>query len=161
MAPAQFDQFVEGLNYPMFVVTAAAGRSRAGCLVGFSTQVCIDPPKLMVCLSVQNRTYRVARRALLLAVHVLGPEQHALAELFGAHTGDEVDKFAQCSWTPGPGGVPLLDDCPRYVVGRLLGRIPFGDHTGFVIQPLAVDAKRAGAGLTFEDVQDLDPGHPA
>src|SRR5207248_6722269 len=33
------------------------------------------------------------------------------AALFGARTGDEVDKFTRCRWTSGPAGVPLLDDC--------------------------------------------------
>ncbi|MGH3330053.1 MAG: flavin reductase, partial [Nocardioidaceae bacterium] len=70
----QFDDFVEGLDYPMFVVTTANDGHRAGCLVGFTTQASIDPPRMLVCLSVKNRTYRVAQEAEYLAVHVLGPE---------------------------------------------------------------------------------------
>lgn len=158
---AEFDAFVEGLDYPMFVVTTRSGEDRGGCLVGFTTQVSIDPPRMMACLSVQNHTYRVAQRASLLAVHLLDPDQRVLAELFGGQTGDEVDKFAQCSWLPGPDGLPLLEDCPRFVVGRVLERIPLGDHVGFVIEPLDVEAREPGEGLTFEKVEDLEPGHPA
>src|SRR5690348_6276936 len=109
----RFDAFVDGLDYPMFVVTTAHGGERAGCLVGFTTQASIDPPRMLVCLSVANHTYQVARQAELLAVHVLDKNDHDLAELFGGRTGDEVDKFAKCRWTPGPDGVPLLEDCPR------------------------------------------------
>ena len=55
------DDFVAGLDYPVFVVTAASGDERDGCLVGFSTQTSIDPPRLLVCLSKANRTTRIAR----------------------------------------------------------------------------------------------------
>lgn len=157
----QFDDFVEGLDYPMFVVTTAYDGHRAGCLVGFTTQAGIDPPRMLVCLSVKNHTYRVAQDAGHLAVHVLDPGQGDLAELFGSSTGDDVDKFARCRWSTGPDGVPLLDDCRRRIVGRILERHPFGDHAGFLLEPVDIDVAGTGAGLSFEDVEDMEPGHPA
>jgi len=157
---AQFDAFVEGLDYPMYVVTAAADGERSGCLVGFATQASIDPPRMLVCLSVVNHTYAVARRASLLAVHVLDPEQQELADLFGSETGDEVDKFHRCRWQPGPDGVPLLEDCSRCFVGRVLSRHDLGDHVGFLLEPLAVQGGDADA-ITLDDVKDIEPGHPA
>lgn len=158
----EFDDFVEGLDYPVFVVTAYDGRERAGCLVGFATQVSIDPPRLLVCLSEANRTLRVARGAELLAVHVLGAEDHAVAELFGGETGDEVDKFDRARWHDGPGGVPVLDDLPRFLVGRVLERVPFGDHVGHLLEPLAEhDEGDADGVLTLQGVDDVEPGHPA
>lgn len=111
---AQFDAFVEGLDYPMFVVTTAADGERSGCLVGFATQVSIDPPRMLVCISVLNHTYVVARDARALAAHVLDPEQHALAELFGSETGDEVDKFEHCRWRSGPYGDDVQDVEPGH-----------------------------------------------
>lgn len=161
MDPQDFDAFVGGLDYPMFVVTTAHDKHRAGCLVGFTTQASIDPPRMLVCLSTANRTYRVAEHAGLLAVHVLEPDQRDLAELFGGSTGDEVDKFGRCAWTGGPGGVPLLDDCERRFVGRVLERHRLGDHVGFLLAPVEVEAYDEGQGLTYEQVADLDPGHPA
>lgn len=158
---AQFDAFVEGLDYPMFVVTAASNGERSGCLVGFATQASIDPPRMLACLSVANHTYPVARESSLLAVHVLDPDQKDLAELFGSETGDEVDKFSQCEWRPGPGGVPLLEDCPRFVVGRVLAQHELGDHVGFLLEPVEVEADSETGGITLEDVEDIEPGHPA
>ena len=69
------DDFVEGLDYPVFVVTAASGEERDGCLVGFATQASIDPPRLLVCLSKENRTTRIAQDAEVLAVHALGADE--------------------------------------------------------------------------------------
>jgi flavin reductase (DIM6/NTAB) family NADH-FMN oxidoreductase RutF len=157
----EFGAFVSGLDYPMVVVTATDGTRRGGCLVGFSTQVSIDPPRLLVCLSDRNHTFGVARHAHLLAVHVLEPDQHDLAELFGSGTGDEVDKFTRCAWHPGPDGLPLLDDCPRRLVCRVLDTVPFGDHVGFVLQPLSGHDGTAEPALGYQQVRDLEPGHEA
>jgi flavin reductase (DIM6/NTAB) family NADH-FMN oxidoreductase RutF len=164
LSTEEFDAFVEGLDYPMFIVTTAADGEPAGCLVGFTTQASIDPPRLLVALSEKNHTYRVAKRAELLAVHVVDSDDDEIARLFGGETGDEVDKFAQCSWRPGPGGVPLLEDCPRVVVGRILERQPYGDHVGHLLEPIEVDTpdpEGSQESMGFEDVKDLDPGHDA
>jgi flavin reductase (DIM6/NTAB) family NADH-FMN oxidoreductase RutF len=162
LTTSEFDRFVGDLDYPMFVVTTTDGRDRSGCLVGFTTQTSIDPPRFLVCLSEKNHTYRVARGADLLAVHLLGDDQHDLAEVFGGETGDKTDKFTQVRWRAGPEGVPVLEDCPTYVVGRILDRTPMGDHVGFLLEPVAVDATdSASEPLTLDDVEDVDPGHPA
>lgn len=156
-----FNEFAGLLDYPVFVVTTTDGTERSGCLVGFTTQTSIDPPRFLVCLSHQNHTHDVALRADHLAVHVLDDDQHELAELFGGETGDRTDKFADCAWTDGGGGVPVLDDCPAYVVGRVLDRIPMGDHTGFLLEPVDVSVREDGEPLTLEDAQDVDAGHGA
>jgi flavin reductase (DIM6/NTAB) family NADH-FMN oxidoreductase RutF len=160
------DEFVDGLDYPMFIVTtAAAGAggavSRSGCLVGFATQCSIEPERLLVCLSKNNHTYRLARTAAALGVHVPGARQRELAELFGTATGDEVDKFAQVRWRDGPGGVPILTDCPRWLVGEVLERIDLGDHVGFVLAPLDGASAGGTGALSFSAVSDLEAGHEA
>lgn len=159
--PDGFAPFLEGLDYPVYVVTTTDGTERSGCLVGFGTQVSIDPPRMLVCLSVRNHTFRVAQGAELLAVHILGPDQRSLSELFGEETGDEIDKFSRCSWHPGPGGVPLLAGVLRLFVGRVLAQVPLGDHTGFLLDPVLVAAPSPREGLTLEDVKDLEAGHDA
>src|SRR4051794_6318507 len=110
MATGDFHTLTSLLDYPMFAVTCAHGEDRAGCLVGFATQCSIDPARYLVCVSEANHTAAVADAAPVLAVHLLAADQKKLAELFGSRTGDEVDKFAEISWTPGPEGAPLLAD---------------------------------------------------
>jgi flavin reductase (DIM6/NTAB) family NADH-FMN oxidoreductase RutF len=158
-APAGFDELVASLDYPLFVVTVAVGDERSGCLVGFTTQCSIGPPRFLVCLSVKNHTFGVAARATHLGVHALRPDDRDLAELFGGETGDEVDKFADVAWRDGPHGVPLLEG-PAWFVGRILQRVDLGDHLGHVVEPVA--AGRADAlddQLGFQDVKGVDPGH--
>ncbi|MBB4986821.1 MULTISPECIES: flavin reductase family protein [Streptomyces] len=157
------DGFTDVLDYPMFVVTAAADGERGGCLVGFASQCSIDPPRFMAWLSTANRTYRVARRASHLAVHALGREQKPVAELFGGRTGDDTDKFDRVAWRPGDGGAPVLEDCCAWFVGRVEGRVDGGDHVGFLLAPVTHSPPGPVRPplLRFGDVVDLSPGHPA
>jgi len=52
-----FDTIVGELETPAYVVTAADGDDRAGCLVGFASQCSIEPPLFVVWLSKLNRTW--------------------------------------------------------------------------------------------------------
>lgn len=157
-----FATWAGSLDYPMFIVTTVgAAGERSGCLVGFSTQCSIHPPRYLVGLSVKNHTAGVAATATHFAVHAVPRRERELAALFGEATGDEIDKFERCAWTLGPGGVPLLDACPARFVGRVLERVSaLGDHTGYVLEPVAADGD-AGDFLRFSDTRDLDPGHDA
>jgi flavin reductase (DIM6/NTAB) family NADH-FMN oxidoreductase RutF len=146
---------------PLHVVTACDGDRRDGCLVGFATQAGIDPPRALVCLSVQNLTYRIARSSPALAVHLVPDGRRDLAELFGGTTGDDTDKLAQVAWTEGPYGLPLLDECPVRMVGTVESRHPFGDHEGFLLAPVGDRSLARQRALPVSDALDIEPGHPA
>lgn len=163
-----FDDFLNPLDPPLVIVTAAVGDERSGCIVGFHSQCSIEPQRYAVWISKANHTYGVAIRAERLAVHVVTPADRGLAELFGGETGDDLDKFARCPWSEGPGGVPLLDELPQRIVGR---RIAIDDHGGdHVCITLAVDRAEVppssggddrSTPLRASDLADLEPGHPA
>ncbi|MFD3548278.1 flavin reductase family protein [Streptomyces sp. NPDC058655] len=155
------ETFTDALDGPVYVVTAAAEGKRAGCLVGFASQCSIRPPRFVVWLSTANHTYRVARAAQYLTVHLLRRDQRALAELFGGRTGDTVDKFAHAAWRPGADGCPILTDVATWFTGRVEGQIEGGDHVGFLLAPVreAPPAKDPEpAPLRCGDVRDLDRG---
>jgi flavin reductase (DIM6/NTAB) family NADH-FMN oxidoreductase RutF len=156
-----FEQLADELDYPLFIVTAAAGEELAGCLVGFATQASIDPPRFLACISKANRTYHVARAAQALVVHAVPADAEDLAELFGGQTGDDVDKFARCEWRPGPGGAPVLARCPSWFGGPVLERIDLGDHVGFLVEPSAGEHAGLSGVLGFQRARRIDPGHDA
>ena len=156
-----FDALVGELDYSMFIVTAAAGDEREGCLVGFATQTSIDPSRFLICLSVKNRTTRLAARAEYLAVHFVPAEAEGLAELFGGVTGDDTDKFAQAAWSPGPEGLPILDGCVNWFAGRVLERIELGDHVGHLLEPVACRHGASGPDFDFHRAKRIEPGHEA
>jgi flavin reductase (DIM6/NTAB) family NADH-FMN oxidoreductase RutF len=121
------------LDYPILVVTAADGERREGCVVGFATQCSLDPPRFLACLSRANRTFRRAAEFDALAVHLVPRAAAELVELFGGETGDEIDKFARCAWSPGPRGLPILDACPSWFAGTVRARHDLGDHVGYLL----------------------------
>ncbi len=156
-----FQSIVGALEYPMIIVTTAAGERRAGCLVGFSTQASIEPPRFLVCISRSNHTLAVAADATTMVVHFPSRAETELAELFGSQTGDEVDKFARCAWHEGPGGVPVLDAVPNWVAGRIVDRLDLGDHVGHLLEPIAGERGDEPPDLDFQQVRDIEAGHPA
>lgn len=157
------DPFVAGLDMPMFVVTAVHRDTgeRSGCLVGFTAQSSIGPDRFVVFLSQRNHTHGVAEHADVLAVHGLAATQRDLAVLFGTETGDKTDKFCKTPWQPGPRHVPILDGCPRLLVGEIVDRLPAGNHTGFVLAPIEARGDASVRPLMFSQVEDLDAGHEA
>lgn len=164
---AAFEELVSGMDVPMLVVTAWSEGERSGCLVGFSTQASIRPPRYLVLLSKKNHTYQVARSALTLGVHVLRGSDHAVAAHFGELTGDEVDKFAGLDGlegidvVEGPGRTPILMGLDWFV-GRVLSTFDAGDHTAFLLAPHGGSAARSEERqLSLLDVIDLDAGHDA
>ena len=155
-----FEAIVGDLNGPAYVVTTAAGTERDGCLVGFASQCSIDPPRFVVWLSKANRTYRIARSAPTLVVHVLREGDEDLAHHFGALTGDEVDKLEDVEWRAGADGCPVLARCDWFA-GSIVERVDTGDHVAFVLAPHGGRCERSGTRqLGIQDLGDIEAGHP-
>jgi flavin reductase (DIM6/NTAB) family NADH-FMN oxidoreductase RutF len=154
-----FNDLMSTLGYEVFIVTTVAQNERAGCLVGLATPVSIDPPRFLACLSVKNRTYRVAAGATGLAVHFVPEDAMDLARLFGSETGDEIDKFSVCDWTTGPMGCPILDRCPSWFVGNISAQIDLGDHQGFLLDPVATHCGPQQKWLAFPEARSIQSGH--
>jgi flavin reductase (DIM6/NTAB) family NADH-FMN oxidoreductase RutF len=152
-------RWVGNIDYPMYIVTVAARGERSGCLVGFSTQCSIDPLRFLVCLSDENHTYRIAQDAEVLGMHLVPASADDLVALFGSETGDEVDKFERCAWHDGPEGVPVLDDCPNWFAGRILDRMPAGDHLALLLEPIAAGASDDQSQFDFHRAKRFEPGH--
>ncbi|MFN2617679.1 MAG: flavin reductase family protein [Thermoleophilaceae bacterium] len=154
-----FAALVEDLDGAMLVITVSVDGERGGCLVEFSTPASSDPPRFIVCLSKKNRTFRLADRAAALAVHFLANDARELAELFGGETTDEVDKFDHCSWTEGPGGLPILDASPTWFAARIVKRLDGGDHEAFLLEPFEVRRSDGHEPFRASQARPIEPGH--
>ncbi len=149
------------LDYPMYVVTTIAGEEPSGCLAGFVVQCSIEPVRFFVCVSVQNHTFDVLEHSAVLGLHLLGTDQEPMAARFGERTGDQSDKFAGVAWRPGRTGAPLLEDCAAWVEGRVIDRLPVGDHRGHVLDVVAGGTGDRPGRLMYHQVRHLQAGHPA
>ncbi len=159
---SRFNELLGALDYPMFIATTCDETgARAGYLIGFATQSSIDPSRFLVCISKANHTYRVARSAQPDPVHFVPASATGLAELFGGRTGDQIDKFAECEWRDGPGGVPILSECRNWFVGAIRDRLDLGDHVGFLLDPVEVQFDVPQGQFTFHRARRIDAGHGA
>jgi flavin reductase (DIM6/NTAB) family NADH-FMN oxidoreductase RutF len=154
-----FESIMRDVDSSSFVVTAAAGGQVAGCLVAFSTQCSMHPPRFGVWLSKLNRTYRVAQSSETLVVHLLRRGDGDLATRFGGETGDDVDKFAGVEWAPGPDGGPVIEGVDWFA-GTIIDRLDTGDHVGFVLAPFGGRCERSRGELGISEVGDIEAGHP-
>jgi flavin reductase (DIM6/NTAB) family NADH-FMN oxidoreductase RutF len=159
---AAFEDIMNVLDARMVVVTTAVPGERAGCLVGFHAQSGIDPPRYALWLSKANHTYRVGLRATHFGIHFLRRDELELAALFGTRTGDTTDKFAGLPVATGPGGVPVLSDCPNRLVARKVAQLDEGgDHVCVTTEPVEVHSGGRFAPLLLSQVAHLRPGHDA
>ena len=157
-----FDAMVAASDTAMVIVTAVNGEDRSGCLVGFHCQSSIDPRGATRCGSRRPTTPSGWPRAPHIWRSTSSTRDIELAELFGGETGDEVDKFALVRWEPGPGGVPLLTDCPSRVVVRTIEMNDLGgDHVCFEGEPIGASDRAGYRPLRYTAVMDMDPGHEA
>jgi flavin reductase (DIM6/NTAB) family NADH-FMN oxidoreductase RutF len=158
-----FEDLMVMLDYPAFVVTTQAAGEPAGCLVGFATQISVEPPRFLVGVAKSSHTFGVASRSQYLAVQVLSRRHRALAELFGNQTGHQINKFDRCSWRAGPQGMPILDDAIAWFVGRTVNWIDAGDHVAYLLEPVATWAPETSDDPLYlsdiDDIDDLDGGH--
>ncbi len=155
------DRFVEAVDAAVLIVTATDGVERSGCLVGFATQVSIDPWRFMVCVSKDNHTFAVAARANKLTVHLVADLDRQLASLFGEWSMDRIDKFAHADWHLEGDDTVILSGLPAFV-GTVIERVDLGDHVGHVLEAVAThgpDPTRRTT-LRLSAVADFVPGHP-
>jgi flavin reductase (DIM6/NTAB) family NADH-FMN oxidoreductase RutF len=162
MSQDDFDELMTALDPPMVIVTAAHTHEHGGCLVGFHAQSGLEPGNITVWLSKANHTFRVAVFAEHLAVHFLTSDDLELATAFGTTSGDDVDKFAVRRWQRGPGGVPLLEECPNRIVGRKMALLDTrSDHVCVVLDPIETQHRPPFHPLRLSDVVHLRAGHEA
>jgi len=155
------DAFTDRIGYSLVVLTTKApDGERSGCLVGFTTQCSIEPPRFAVCISKANHTAGVLSRCSALGLHLLGYDQADAASLFGEETGDLTDKFSRVTWHHGPEGVPVLDECAAWLVTTIAERIDVGDHVVLVTDPVAGGPGTHEGLLTNRNAPTLEPGHP-
>lgn len=119
--------------------------------------VSLTPPLVAWCVDVSSTRYDEWLATDAYAVHVLGDHQTDLVRRFAAKGGD---KFTGLSWTPGPGGVPLIDRAHLRVVVRVTDRHPAGDHTYLIGEVIGIDAGDATNPLLFHGGKVSPLVHP-
>ncbi|MET7377275.1 flavin reductase family protein [Streptomyces sp. NPDC005526] len=129
------------------VVTARGDAGPVGFTATSLTSVSADPPLLSFGIGTGGSSWPAISGTDHVGVHILGEHQRELAARF-ARSG--ADRFGPATaWREGPEGVPVLDDVLAWLVCRIVGRVPAGDHRIVVAEVVLGDPDGAGRPLLY------------
>ncbi|MFI8949510.1 flavin reductase family protein [Streptomyces sp. NPDC053750] len=129
------------------VITARGAAGPAGFTATSLTSVSTEPPLLSFGIGTGSSSWPAVSAAEHVGVHLLGEHQQDLATTF-ARSG--ADRFgAPTAWREGPEGVPVLDGVLAWLVCRVAGRVPAGDHRIVLAEVLLGDSAGAGSPLLY------------
>jgi flavin reductase (DIM6/NTAB) family NADH-FMN oxidoreductase RutF len=116
-----------------------AGRP-TGLTASSFTSVSLDPPLILVCVSQKAQSYPAIKSAGRFAVNILCMGQEGVSRRFATTSaGDE--KFVGLDYRTGPFGLPVISEALAELECTVVHAYPGGDHTIFVAQVEAADAR--------------------
>jgi flavin reductase (DIM6/NTAB) family NADH-FMN oxidoreductase RutF len=129
------------------VITARGDAGPVGFTATSLSSVSAEPPMLSFGISTGASSWPAIAEAGHVGVHILGEHQQELAATF-ARSG--ADRFgAPTAWREGPEGVPVLDEVLAWLVCRIVGRVPAGDHRIVLAEVVLGDPAGAGRPLLY------------
>lgn len=123
-------------------VTVVTTISKDGTPYGLTatafTSVSLEPPLVLVCVDRKSESYPHLCASGVFAVNFLRADHQPLSARFAVSGGD---KFSGLAIERRLTGAPLLPDALGYVECRIMNTVEAGDHTIFVGQVEAGDAR--------------------
>jgi flavin reductase (DIM6/NTAB) family NADH-FMN oxidoreductase RutF len=121
------------------VATRAANGKLCGLTANAVASVSLDPALVLVCVEHTADTHDCIREAGVFSINVLDSTQERMARRFSAwQVGTKFEGIAFHAETT---GVPILDDALAWIECRVTAEHDGGDHTIFVGEVLAGDAR--------------------
>ena len=139
ITPDEFRHVLSHFASGVTVVTNwdAEGRP-AGLTASAFTSVSLEPPLILVCVDHKAQSYPALRASSRFAINILGAEGEAVSRRFAT---TNADKFDGVTYRSGPLGLPLLAEALAYLECRTVHAYPGGDHTIFVGEVEAAQAR--------------------
>ena len=116
----------------------------AGLAANSFTSVSLRPPLVLISVDLGANSYRALERSGRDAVHILGAHQEEVCRRFAKGDLSGTEKLKRVFWTPGVGGVPLLDDYLARFECRVVQAIPGGDHVIYLGEVERLDCEDKG-----------------
>ena len=140
--PAEFRRCLGSFVTGVTVITALDERGQAiGMTANSFNSVSLDPPLIVWSLRMNASSFPAYSRAKRFVVNILSEEQVDVSNCF-AKSGP--DRFNGIAFTPGLGGVPLIDGCAAHLECRTEAIYPGGDHLLFLgrVERMAGSARK-------------------
>ncbi len=109
------------------IVTARAGDRVHGMTVSAFTEVCLDPPLVLVCADKSSHTHPLIAEGGVFAVNILARGQGDLSTRFASKK-DEHRRFEGLEWETAATGAPLIPGALAAIDCRVADRHEGGDH---------------------------------
>ena len=107
-ALAAFRGAMRRLAGHVHVVTTRLSEERGGLTATAVCSLTAQPPRVLACINLSGRTFRLIAESRVMAINVLGTEHEALARRFSSpHGGDPFEGPER--WTKAATGAPLLE----------------------------------------------------
>lgn len=116
-------------------VAVVTGRTPDGTPVGFTAtslaSLAAVPPLATFNMARVSSAWPAVENTDHVLIHLLGARNRALADrLSGPHDA----RFAGDHWAPGPLELPLLNDVPAWMLGRIVERVRVADNAVVVVR---------------------------
>jgi flavin reductase (DIM6/NTAB) family NADH-FMN oxidoreductase RutF len=137
------------------VVCAQANGLQHGMTVNSFTSITLQPPLILVSLSIDTRTHGLVQESGAFGVTILSQAQEAISERFAGRTeveGDPPgDRFQGLETFTLASGAPFIEGGLAFFDCRVVATYPLGDHTLFIGQVEALEIRNNGAPLIYFD----------
>jgi flavin reductase (DIM6/NTAB) family NADH-FMN oxidoreductase RutF len=127
---AQINGILRLPNREIWIITAADGAARGGCVATFVSRASIDPesPVLTAAIAVNHYTRELIDRSRTLAAHLITADEVDLVWRFGIGSGRDRDKLSGVPWRTAETGSPVLEQSLAWVDCRVFDRYDGGDR---------------------------------
>lgn len=143
-------------------VSVVTARDPDGHPVGFTAtslaSLAAVPPMATFNMARVSSAWRAIEQTDHVLIHMLGARN---AGVGATMAGDHDHRFDGEHWTPGPLDLPLLNDVPAWMLGRIVGRYPVHANAVVVVQIEDGGLGEMDEALLYHERTFLRPGDPA
>jgi flavin reductase (DIM6/NTAB) family NADH-FMN oxidoreductase RutF len=122
------------------VTTWDADGQPAGLTASSFASVSLNPPLVLVCVAHSAQSHPHLHTHGRFAINILHTDHEQLAKRFASSSGGP-EKFENVAYRPGILGLPILKEALAELECTIVHAYPGGDHTIFVGQVEAADAR--------------------
>jgi len=130
---------------PVLLVTCIDKDSRANIItIAWAGVCCSEPPVVSISVRPSRYSHKLIIRSLEFGINIPRIQDLQKVDFCGVASGEKVDKFEKCRFTPFKGkfiNAPLIKECPVNMECKVIQSIDLGSHTLFLarIETVYVD----------------------
>lgn len=118
----------------LYVATARVDGQPVGMLCSFIEQAAFEPPMISLAIAPGRPIAAALDGDGVFGLHVLSKHNHALVKSFAR--GGTAESFAAHELVENAWGVPQFAEAWAFLVARVAGKLPAGDHTLYLAEVL-------------------------